>query len=433
MNKHWAKLLLILTLCGTINLAARSPRVRIVPIAEGWAKNQINTGIFRKNSLTSHGNYQYAAFYNASSKVVLAKRKLGSTKWEIRETSFSGDTADAHNSISIALDGAGHLHVAWNNHNTKLNYARSTKPGSLEMSAPTPMLGTLENKVTYPEFYNLPGGDLAFFYRDGASGNGNLVLNRYGTKTQKWDRVHDNLIDGETKRNAYPQIAIDAKGAIHISWVWRESPDVASNHDLCYARSDDGGKTWSKSNGEKYQMPITAASAEYVWRIPQKSELINQTSMTINISGYPYISTYWREKDSRIPQYQLVYFDGRSWLHSQVSNRSTPFSLSGGGTKRIPISRPQIALDKGRVYIIFRDAGRGFRPSVAISESPDRNDWRLIDLTADDLGMWEPTLDRELWERKRELHLLVQKVGQGDGEGLEQTGPQMVSVLEWKP
>ena len=432
-GKETVKLLLILTLCSVMNLAAQVPGVRLVPIAEGWAKNQVNTVIFRRNSLTTFKDHQYCAFYNGNSKVVLAKRKLGSTKWEFRETGFTGNTANAHNSISIAVDGAGYVHLAWNNHNTKLNYSRGIKPGSLEMGPAPPMIGSLENKVTYPEFYSLPNGDLLFFYRDGASGNGNLVLNRYDTQTGKWNRIQDNLIDGENTRNAYPQIAVDAGGVIHISWVWRESPDVATNHDLCYARSTDGGRTWTKTTGEKYRLPITAATAEYALRIPEKSELINQTSMATDIYGNPYISTYWRPTATSVPQYQLVYFDGTAWKSSQISKRTTSFTLSGGGTKRIPIARPQIVIDKKNIYVIFRDAERGSRVSVAVSKDRARNNWTIKDLGTEDVGMWEPTLDRALWDRKKELHLFVQKVGQGDGEGLEQLPPQMISVLEWRP
>jgi hypothetical protein len=70
------------------------------------------------------------------------------------------------------------------------------------------------------------------------------------------------------------------------TWVWRETWDVATNHDICYAKSVDGGKTWQKSGGEKYELPITAASAEYACRVPQKSELINQTSMCVDSKAF---------------------------------------------------------------------------------------------------------------------------------------------------
>ena len=417
-----------------VNLTAQP---RLVPIANGWAKNQVNAVIFRKNSVTSFDDHQFAAFYDADSKVVLAKRKLGGTKWEIRPTQFTGNTADAHNSISIAVDGKGFLHLAWGNHNTHLNYARGVAAGSLEFGENTLMVGRTEDKVSYPEFYSMPNGDLLFIYRDGSSGNGNLVLNRYDVKTAKWTRVQDNLVDGEKARNAYPQIAVDTRGTIHVSWVWRETPDVASNHDLCYARSSDGGKTWTRSNGEKYQLPINASTAEYVWRIPQKSELINQTSMTADAEGNPYIATYWRSAGSAIPQYRLVYFDSKKWLSSQVSNRTTPFSLSGGGTKRIPISRPQVVVDpskgKKRVIVIFRDEERGSRVSAAISTDLASDRWNIVDLDKTNVGMWEPSYDQNLWNRSKRLDLFVQNVGQGDGDRLEHLPPHVISILEWKP
>jgi hypothetical protein len=109
------------------------------------------------------------------------------------------------------------------------------------------MVGVDEGSVSYPEFYRTPNGDLLFCYRDGGSGRGDLVINRYQVDSGAWTRLHSNLISGEGKRNAYWQAFLDHHGTMHVSWVWRESPDVASNHDMAYARSRDGGQTWEKS------------------------------------------------------------------------------------------------------------------------------------------------------------------------------------------
>jgi len=421
----------------THSLSAQVLESRLVPVAEGWAKNQINTVIFRRNSIVSHGDEQYIAFYDAGGKVILAKRKLGTGDWKIHPTQYSGDVKDAHKSISIAIDGAGYLHMVWNQHDSTLEYCRSTSPSSLELTLQLPMLNDRENRVTYPEFYNLPGGDLLFLYRDGSSGRGNLVINRYQVKTRRWSRLQNKLIDGEDTRSAYWQAAVDSSGTIHLSWVWRETADVASNHDLCYAKSSDGGITWQKSSGERYQLPITALSAEYVIRIPERSDLINQTSMTIDSHGRPYIATYWRPAGSSSPQYQLVYHDGLRWQTSQVTERRTPFTLAGLGTRRIPISRPQVLVNSERgkiqVLLVFRDSERADRISVATTYNPPNNTWTIKDITETSVGMWEPTYDPELWQRKKQLHLFVQTVGQGEAEGIENIAAQMISVLEWKP
>lgn len=431
-------LLVAILFLSSIDLQAQilQDHVREYPVGEGWARNSVNAVIFRKNSLVTHEGVQYIAYYNGDSRLVLGKREHGSGEWETRETQYSGRTADAHNTISVMTDGDGYLHVSWDHHNNALRYARSVRPGSLELTDKMPMTGAHEGSVSYPEFYRMPGGDLLFFYRDGGSGRGNLVINKYDLKTQSWKRLHDNLVSGEGVRNAYWQACVDRKGAIHVSWVWRETPDVASNHDLCYARSTDGGATWEKSNGEKYDLPITAANAEYARMIPQNSELINQTSMTGSDNGMPFIATYWRDQDSNVPQYRIVYLEKKGWRILNLDFRMTPFSLSGGGTKRIPISRPQILVDgagkKASVLLVFRDEERGEKISVARIENVAKGKWELIDLSAENYGSWEPTYDTELWRQKKILSLFAQRVVQIDKEGSADIPPQPVKTIEWE-
>lgn len=405
--------------------------------SNGWADNSVNTVIFRKNSLVTYQGTQYAAYYDSEQYLVLAKRKTGQTRWTTSRTIYKGDATDAHKSISIIIDGDGLLHAVWGEHNTPLNYAKAVSPGSLQLGEKSKMIGDKEDKVSYPEFYKLPNGGLLFLYRDGASGNGNLMLNRYNPVARHWMRVQDGMIDGEGQRNAYWQMAIDTHGTIHLSWVWRETPDVASNHDLCYARSLDGGVTWQKSTGEKYSLPITQANAEYACKIPQHSELINQTSMFADGAGHPFIATYWRESGQTVPQYHLVYNDGSHWKTNDLGFRKTPFSLSGSGTKSIPVSRPQIIAWPNKnmlaAAIIFRDAERGNKVSMAVSNNIGQTGWKVTDISNEDMGAWEPTYDTELWKDKQVLDLFIQNVVQLDGEGRANLPPRPVKVLEWKP
>jgi hypothetical protein len=410
---------------------------KLISVDSGWANNSINTTIFRKNSLVSFHNRQYIAFYNKNGFVVLGKRKLHDTKWALKQTPYKGNVSDAHNVISIMIDGDGYLHMAWNHHNNALHYVKSKTPASLELTNELPMTGKQENKISYPEFYRMPSGNLLFLYRDGESGNGSLVLNQYNIKTKTWKQLHSNLIDGEGQSSAYWQAYVDKNGTIHLSWVWRETPDVASNHDLCYACSKDGGLSWQKSTGEIYKLPITTASAEYAFHISQKSELINQTSMFADDDGHPYIATYWREEGSTIPQYHLVYKTNDSWKKEVLDFRKTAFSLSGAGTKRIPISRPQIIALKTKnnlsAALIFRDEERGSKVSAAINRNLGKDKWSIVDLTTTSVGSWEPTYDTELWKNKKMLHLFIQNVEQADAEGKSNLPPQMVKVLEWNP
>lgn len=406
---------------------------KLSPVGFGWSRNSVNTTVFRNNSLTTHGNIQYIAYYDAEGFLTLGKRPVDTQDWTVERTQYKGNCRDAHNVISIGVDGKGYLHVSFDHHNNPLRYCRSVAPGSLVLGEMMPMTGVDERDVTYPEFYNLEDGDLLFAYRSGGSGRGNLVMNRYDVETGKWSRVQNVLIDGEGKRNAYWQLYVDAKGTIHVSWVWRETPDVATNHDLCYAQSTDGGRTWKKSTGEVYALPITMANAEIACQIPQRSELINQTSMTADAKGLPYIAIYWRDADSQVPQYRLVWHDGKEWKQEQVSHRKTPFSLSGGGTKCIPIARPRLAIreENGRkeAYYIFRDVERGSRVSMAYTSDLGRKSWEVKDLTNFSVEAWEPSHDTELWKNHNRLDIYVQCAYQGDGEQSVAVDARPVYVL----
>jgi hypothetical protein len=446
-------LIVALWLLNGLTPRARAAEPVLMKLTPAWAANSINTAIFRNDPITTHGDRQLAAYYDQGAHVVIASRTIGQTEWTTQVTNLTGNVKDAHNVISIIADGDGYLHVSWDHHNHPLRYVRSkspvTAPGPVEFTEKMPMTGENENSVSYPQFFALPDGNLLFFYRDGASGRGNLVLNRYDTRSKRWTQVHGNLVSGEGKRNAYPQMCVDAKGSIHVSWVWRESPDVASNHDLCYARSDDCGRTWVKSDGAKYAIPITAGSAEVASPVPQKHELINQTSMCADAQGHPVIATYFRPEGQQVPQYFVIWNDGGggggagAWKTVQVTKRTKAFSLSGGGSKQIPISRPQVFASNDprpgktgntSVGLIFRDtAERGGRVTLAHCEDLAHPQWPMQNLTDFSVGYWEPSYDHVRWQRDGVLDLYVQMNGQGDGETLQDIPAQPAHVLEWKP
>jgi hypothetical protein len=427
-------LFLALPACKT-GLNSESPPVRTVPIGEGWSRNSVNAVIFRTHAVTTHKQSQYASYYDDDGRVILARRTLGESEWEVHDTDFRGNTRDAHNAISIAVDGAGYVHLSWDHHGHPLTYRRSLEPGSFAFTEALSMTGRNEDVVTYPEFYHLADGGFVFMYRHGASGDGRILLNRYNAETREWSVLQHPLIDGEGRRNAYTNaLAIDSEGNWHLSWIWRDTPDVATNHNICYAVSPDEGRTWYASDGRRYQLPITYDQSEVVREIPVNSDLINQCSMTVDSRGRPVIAMYWRAPGEEVPQYYLVWHEGEAWRTNQVSERTTPFRLAGGGTRRIPISRPKVAVDDhDRVYVIYRDEERGGRISVARSLDSERVRWEHRDLSENSVGQWEPNFDVRLWERDRTFHIFKQFVGQGQAETIEEIPPQTVSILEWTP
>lgn len=416
---------------------------RLLPIsADGFAGSSINVVAGLQNTLFTDRGVQFAAFYAGDGTLVLARRSLGDDHWTIRRTPYQTDVNDAHNTVALVADGDGFLHVAWGHHNVPLNYARSTAPGSLELGPKQPMTGLREDRVTYPQFLRLPDGDLLFFHRDGRSGRGNLALNRYTTATGIWTQVHASLIDGEGQRSAYTSALVDPRGVLHLAWNWRDTPDVATNHDLCYARSADGGRTWNSSRDTPIPVPFTAANADYALRIPSNRSLMNPPSLAVDRAHRPVLVNYWCPEGSDIPQYHLVRHDGTGWHVSQVTRRTTPFRLAGTATRRPPLSRSVLLPRPGEtgpqpMHLVYRDDERDRRivlASCADFAAPAPL-WTFQDLTAGSVGGWEPSLDPVQAARFSELHLLVQRVEQRDGNDHQATvaPPATVYSLLWSP
>ncbi len=381
---------------------AASLHMQRIPIGMAFADDAVNTSIFRVNSVISAGNYQFATYYAADGSVVVARRDIDSVKWDIAIEPFKGNVADAHNDVVLGISTDGLVHISYDHHGNPLHYRVSGKPFDIHSFGDTqPMTGQEEEHVTYPQFVTAPDGTLYFFYRDGASGNGTLCLNRYNAESKSWTAVQHPLVDREGKCNPYwwrPSIAAD--GAIHLAWCWRDTPNAQTNHDLCYSFSKDGGRTWLKSDGKPQQLPITRENAEVIDAIPKGSNLINQCSSAVDAQGHCHLAQYFNDADG-IPQYFHEWFDGQVWHKNQVSLRTARFSLSGGGSLAIPISRPEIAIKPdGTVFLITReaDAGGGVRLYQA---APPYEKWRAIDVSRDDLGNWEPMYDLARFAKRK--------------------------------
>jgi hypothetical protein len=415
----------------------------LIPAGLGWARNSVNTTPFRQNSIVTHENTQFIAYFDSNSKAIIGKRTLDQNEFTLTDTGITGWPSDAHNSICIMTDGDGYVHMVLGHHNSALAYYKSNAPLSTSFSAVTMLAGaTYQNSVTYPEFYRLPSGDLLFVYRNGGSGDGYMVLNRYSTSAKTWSRVHDRLVygtSGGVTQSPYWQMYLDAGGTLHLSWVFRRSSDVATNHDMYYAYSEDQGQTWKKkSDGLSYSMPITPNTAEKVWTIPENSSLMNQTSMTADQAGNPYIATYWKDSaPGSKTQYYVIYHDGSNWNARQVSNRTHDFTLGGGGTLFVPIARPRLAAKydaasgKTKAYYIFRDTEeRDGKVSMYSTADIESGVWTVEDLTDFSVYAWEPSHDTELWKDQGKLHIFVQFADQASNEGLTNHEPMMVYCLE---
>ncbi len=359
----------VVILVFVFNHVAVAEIIREIPVAKGLASHPVNGG----HCLISDGTHQYLAFYDGDHQMTVAKRRLADTKWEFAKLPEKVGW-DTHNKILLFRDRAGYLHITGNMHCAPLRYYRTKKTGDIHsFEGIHTWTGKHEDRVTYPTLLKLRDGSCHIMYRDGGSGNGMRLLVHYDEKTQKWTGTGRAFISGKERKppcNAYPfgGIREDASGTLHIAWCWRETPDVVTNFDVCYAKSDDKGHSWKRWDGSEYELPIRPKNAEVVDPIEQRQGLLNGGSLVVDRQGRPYIG-YTRFDENGFNQLFVTTPGENEWRTIQLTDWKTRFWFEGGGTIPRSPSIPRLSIsrdDKIRIRYSNRDAEPS-RGTVVIS------------------------------------------------------------------
>lgn len=439
--------------------------------------SNINTTAFICSGLQTIGDLQFMAYYGRhetdsaytfNDRIWIGRRNIASRHWEVFRTNFAANSiADGHDVISFGFDGDGYLHLSWGMHGNPFHYTRSTTSvthgETIAFGADSTMTGN-ESAVTYPQFLNLPNGDLLYLFREGASGAGDTYLNRYSLTTKTWSNVHKSgntqlpFIKGtgwSPDYNAYPNLpCVDSSGNLTLTWTWRYNAGspagetgYQTNHDFAFARSTDGGLTWRRQDTSAYGLPISQFAetgventrAERILTIPEGSSLINQAGMCLDQTGQPVIASWWAPEAStgnHRRQYMVAFPTASGWTTRQVSHRTTDAPTTKFPESAVrDLGRPLIVSDANdRLIVIWRDNegtnGLTVAYTLPRAEDPNRVFWRQFDLTADNLGNFEPVIDLARWQRDNVLHVVYQP-----SAGLGYTPPantaSPIGVLEW--
>lgn len=343
--------------------------------------------------LTERGR-QFIAYYDSERRITVAARRLDEAEWTRfrpagvpvpgRGRDSNVTNWDSHNYLALALDRDGFIHLSGNMHNDPLVYYRSSRPldvSSLERI--DRMTGRLEDNTTYPVFFKNAAGDLLFRYRDGGSGNGRDIYNRYDTATRSWENLLATpLLDGEGERNAYainPVLGPD--GRFHLVWMWRETPDCSTNHTLSYARSRDLLR-WEKSDGSPLPLPITLAKGEVVDPAPVKRGLINMTfNLGFDHERRPVVVYHRYDEAGRSQAYAArPAAEAAGWTITRISDWDFRWNFSGGGSIAAEVTLGAATLQPDRSLAV----------DFSTTHSPGSGRWRLDPATLRPLALLPP-------------------------------------------
>lgn len=321
----------ILLLCLALGLASPA-RGQTWRIAETLPIDAVPSWFPVGFCLLTHQGRQSVAYYDAEHRLIVASRDLAEKEWEkARLPSEVG--WDSHNYVTMAVDARGDLHLSGNMHCVPLIYFRTTKPLDVTSFERAAMTGLDEQRCTYPRFLEGPDGRLLFTYRSGSSGNGHNLYNGYDVETRSWSRfLAEPLFDGEGQRNAYPQgPSLGPDGYFHVVWVWRDTPDCATNHHLSYARSRDLER-WETAGGQPVKLPLTLEQETLcVDPIPPHGGIINGCErLAFDREQRPMISYHKADANGHM-QLWVARFEDGEWRTRPITRWKEAIVFGGGG------------------------------------------------------------------------------------------------------
>lgn len=277
-----------LVLLGLVGVRAESPlpkpSVSIVA-SNGMPKNIVARGStwnFGSGSLWTHQGWQYAAYWDDARQVSVARRQLPSGSWAVvslpgyqrTETenrgkggAISRGFGDGHEKVAMGISPDGVIHLAFDHHVSTLRYRRSKLPVANDPAAhpwTADIFGPVQDNlgggrlegVTYPGFSVAGAGMVLYLRMGGGSGGANshyfsYADGRWTVNTAAASQlINKNWSGGDRTVNAYPHGLVVRNGRRHLTWCWRDTPDARTCHDLCYAYSDDDGKSWRNNEGK---------------------------------------------------------------------------------------------------------------------------------------------------------------------------------------
>jgi hypothetical protein len=317
-------------------------------------------------AFVAHHGYLFAAYYDAERRITVASRAPGAREWtkvkpegvwnERHKRMSNVVDWDSHNALVLAIDRDGIVHLSGNLHVDPLVYYRSTRAldiASLERL--DRMTGDREGACTYPVFFKNQAGDFFFRYRDGSSGKGSDIYNVYDYATRTWRHLLDTpLHEGEGKRNAYATDPIlGPDGRFHVLWMWRHTPDAATNHCLSYVRSADL-LHWEDAQGRPVPLPITFGKGDIVDPAAAGEGLINTTYALGFDREHRPIPIYHRYDENGHSQIFAARRTANGWQRKALTDWSFRWAFGGGGSivTDVYVTRPRSAAD-GSLLVPF--------------------------------------------------------------------------------
>jgi hypothetical protein len=248
------------------------------------------------------------------------------------------------------------------------------------------MVGSEEDRTTYPRFFRGPDGALIFEYRHGKSGAGNWIYNEWDPDSGSWERLLDEpLLGGGEAVSAYkngPVVGPD--GYYHLAWGWRDHPAAQQQHDIYYARSEDL-REWETSRGDSLSLPIYEGAGELVDPVPPWGGNLNGVN-GIGFDGSDRVILTYRKFDqdgntqiynARAEEAAVDGLSPEGWELYQTSDWAYRDAFGGWGSLGTVLSVDRVRIDPdGRLSQSYTHPKYGSGRWILDEETLQPVEWR---------------------------------------------------------
>lgn len=223
------------------------------------------TGYAEANRIVTHGGKTHVAWLDSPAegfrvRIATFDRKLG--QWS--PTYTVGEAKDNHGGPALTIDSQGYLHLTYFPHHDPFRYRRSKRPNDASEWEDEVQFG---ERLTYPTLICGRDDTLYFTARRSFSDRPWIVELWQKKPSRDWKRIGP-ILSSRHKGYAHFQESLawgPDQRTLHLCCRFHEKSDKDSYGRLqtvAYMKSEDFGRTWTRSDGSKIRGPITPDNIE---------------------------------------------------------------------------------------------------------------------------------------------------------------------------
>lgn len=247
------------------------------------------TGYSETNKIVTVGERSHVAWLDSEEGTFRVRvRTLDRRQGTWSPTYTLGDAYDNHGGPALTVDSEGHLHIVYHPHHHAMRYRRSTRPDDASEWEEEARFGA---RATYPTLVCGPRDTLYLTCRESSSAHPwSLVLYRKAPGEDWTGPV--TIIRSETPDYSHFQEALawgPDQRRLHLSCrIYGGNP--RRGHTVGYLRSDDGGDTWRRADGEEVELPATASTVSAIAQEREGSGVgLRCGTLAVDPDGRPHV------------------------------------------------------------------------------------------------------------------------------------------------